>query len=54
MSRRYPLTIAALAVVLAVGAEVQAGKKLYVGNLPSASGFALVDRSTDPVPRLSI
>jgi len=48
MSRSYSLMMAALAGAFAVGAEVRAGNRLYVGNLPSTSGFTFVDKSTDP------
>ena len=46
MNRKYLVVPAVLAGLFVVATEAQAGKKLYVGNLPFYS--RIVDSSTDP------
>jgi hypothetical protein len=54
MSRTYLVLLASLAGTVAFTTEVQAGKKLYVGNLPfsATDRFGIFDRSTSPATEL--
>lgn len=50
VTRSQFMLFVSLAGILASTTEAQAGKKLYVGNLPfsAADGFAILDKSTPP------
>jgi hypothetical protein len=54
MSRTYLVLLASLAGIVAFTTEVQAGKKLYVGNLPfsATDRFGIFDPSTSPATEL--
>ena len=54
MSRTYLVVLTSLTALLAFATEAQAGKKLYVGNLPysSTDKVGVFDPSTVPATEL--